>query len=41
MLPLFDTSYSVKQLEDMLEICDVYDAVKKMAHDKAKEANKK
>lgn len=42
MLPLFDTSYSTKQLYDLLEMCDVYDAVKKLAHDKAKaEANKK
>lgn len=42
MLPLFDTSYSTKQLYDMLEQLDVYDAIKKMAHDKAKaEANKK
>lgn len=42
MLPLFDTSYSTKQLYDMLEQLDVYDAIKKLAYDKAKaEANKK
>ena len=42
MLPLFDTSYSTKQLYDMLEQLDVYDAIKKMAHDKVQsEANKK
>ena len=42
MLPLFDTSYSTKQLYDMLEQLDVYDAIKKIAHDRAKaEANKK
>lgn len=42
MLPLFDTSYSVKQLYDMLEQLDVYDAIKKMAYDRVKsEANKK
>jgi len=42
MLPLFDTSYSTKQLYDMLEQLDVYDAVKKIAADKIKaEANKK
>lgn len=42
MLPLFDTSYSTKQLYDLLEVCDTHDTLKKLAHDKAKaEANKK
>jgi hypothetical protein len=42
LLPLFSTSYSTKQLWDMIEICDVHDAIKKLAHDKAQaEANKK
>lgn len=36
MLPLFDTTYSTKHLYDLLEMCDVYDAIKKLAHDKAK-----
>lgn len=35
MLPLFDTTYSTKQLYDMLEQVDVYDTLKKMAYDKA------
>lgn len=30
-----DTKYSIKQLYDMLEQLDVYDAMKKAAHDKA------
>ena len=30
-----DTKYSVKQLYDMLEMLDVYDAMKKIAHEQA------
>ncbi len=42
LLPLFETSYSTKQLFDLLEVCEVYDAVKKIVYDKAKaESNKK
>lgn len=42
MLPLFESTYSTKQLYDLLEVCDVHDSIKKMAYDKAKsEANKK
>ncbi len=41
MLPLFDTSYSTKQLYDMLEICDVHDAIKKLASDRAKAESQK
>lgn len=42
MLPLFETAYSTKQLYDLLEICDVHDAIKKIATDKIKaESNKK
>lgn len=35
MLSLFETSYSTKQLYDMLEVLDVHDALKKLAYDKA------
>lgn len=35
LLPLFDTSISLKQLYNMLEICDVHDALKKLAYDRA------
>lgn len=41
MLPLFDTVYSTKQLYALLEMCDVYDAVQKIAHDKAKAESQK
>lgn len=42
LLPLFDTTYSTKQLYDLLEVCDVHDAIKKTAYEKAKaESNKK
>ena len=42
LLPLFETTYSTKQLYDLLEVCEVHDTIKKMAYDKAKqEANKK
>ncbi len=42
MLTLFESTYSTKQLYDLLEVCDVHDSIKKMASDKAKsEANKK
>lgn len=42
MLPLFESTYSTKQLYDLLEVCDVHDSIKKMAYDKAKaESNKK
>jgi len=36
MLPLFETTYSTKQLYDLLEQIDVYDAIKKLAIDTAK-----
>jgi hypothetical protein len=35
LLPLFDTSISLKQLYNMLEICDAHDALKKLAYQKA------
>lgn len=35
MLPLFETTYSTKQLYDLLEMCDVNDTLKKMAYEKA------
>ena len=35
------TKYSLRQLYDMLEMLDVYDALKKIAHDKAEAEAKK
>jgi hypothetical protein len=40
MLPLFETTYSTKQLYDMLEQLDVYDSIKKLAYDKAQAESK-
>ena len=36
MIPMFETTYSTKQLYDLLEVIEVHDSIKKMAHDKAK-----
>ncbi len=40
MIPMFETTYSTKQLYDMVEQIDVYDNLKKIAYDKAQQEAK-